>query len=208
MNHAALHRTASPCGQWTLNNDKAYSYNMDSPPPGNLQATIGNTRVTLRWSNPDDNDITGYQYRVSDDDGNTWNPDWTDVPSSNANTTSHTVRDLTNGVPYTFQLRALRGAKTSLPSQIDATPLGPPTAPGTPTDLGLAHRDGALSASWTRPKEDSRAPVTSYPVRYRRAGSSASWTNVSRSGPDDRTSQLITGLTNRRHYEVQVAAVK
>ena len=189
------------------NKDKVYSYNMDSPPPGNLQATIGNTRVTLRWSNPDDNDITGYQYRVSDDDGNTWNPDWTDVPSSNANTTSHTVRDLTNSVPYTFQLRVLRGTAISLPSQIDATPLGPPTAPGTPTDLGLAHRDDALSASWTRPREDSRVPVTSYPVRYRRAGSSASWTNVSRSDPDDRTSQLITGLTNRRHYEVQVAAV-
>ena len=200
--------TSDGVTMWTVdfNNDKAYSYNMDSPPPGNLQAAIGNTRVTLRWSNPDDNDITGYQYRVSDDDGNTWNPDWTDVPSSNANTTSHTVRDLTNNVPYTFQLRALRGAKISLPSQIDATPLGPPTAPGTPTDLGLAHRDGALSASWTRPKEDSRVPVTSYPVRYRRAGSSASWTNVSRSDPDDRTSQLITGLTNRRHYEVQVAA--
>ena len=129
--------TSDGVTMWTVdsNNDKVYSYNMDSPPPGNLQATIGNTRVTLRWSNPDDNDITGYQYRVSDDDGNTWNPDWTDVPSSNANTTSHTVRDLTNGVPYTFQLRALRGAKTSLPSQIDATPLGPPTAPGTPTDL-------------------------------------------------------------------------
>ena len=188
------------------NEDKVYSYNMDSPPPGNLQATIGNTRVTLRWSNPDDNDITGYQYRVSDDDGNTWNPDWTDVPSSNANTTSHTVRDLTNNVPYTFQLRVLRGAKISLPSQIDATPLGPPTAPDTPTDLGLAHRDDALSASWTRPKEDSRVPVTSYPVRYRRAGSSASWTNMSRSDPDDGTSHLITGLTNRRHYEVQVAA--
>ena len=140
------------------NKDKVYSYNMDSPPPANLQATIGNTRVTLRWSNPDDNDITGYQYRVSDDDGNTWNPDWTDVPSSNANTTSHTVRDLTNSVPYTFQLRVLRGTAISLPSQIDATPLGPPTAPGTPTDLGLAHRDDALSASWTRPREDSRVP--------------------------------------------------
>ena len=200
--------TSDGVTMWTVdsNDDKAYSYNMDSPPPGNLQATTGNTRVTLRWSNPDDSDITGYQYRVSDDDGNTWNPDWTDVPGSNANTTSHTVRDLTNNVPYTFQLRVLRGAKISLPSQIDATPLGPPTAPGAPTDLGLAHRDGALSASWTRPREDSRAPVTSYPVRYRRAGSSASWTNVSRSGPDDGTSQLITGLTNRRHYEVQAAA--
>ena len=179
--------TSDGVTMWTVdsNNYKVYSYNMDSPPPADLQATIGNTRVTLRWSNPDDNDITGYQYRVSDDDGNTWNPDWTDVPSSNANTTSHTVRDLTNGVPYTFQLRALRGAEISLPSQIDATPLGPPTAPGTPRNLSAADRDGGLFVSWSSPTQDSRAPVTSYPVRYRRAGSSASWTNVSHSSTGD-----------------------
>ena len=200
--------TSDGVTMWTVdaNNNKVYSYNMDSPPPGNLQATIGNTRVTLRWSNPNDSDITGYQYRVSDDDGSTWDPDWTDVPNSNANTTSHTVRDLTNSIPYTFQLRALRGTDTSTATQITATPLGPPTAPGTPRNLSAADRDGGLFVSWSGPPQDSRASVTSYPVRYRRAGSSASWTNVSRSNTDDRTSQLITGLTNRRHYEVQVAA--
>ena len=46
-------------------------------------------------------------------------------------------------------------------------------------------------------------PVTSYLVRYRQIGTS-SWQNVT---VDECCGKTITGLTNRRHYEVQAAAV-
>ena len=89
-----------------------------------------------------------------------------------------------------------------------APPLGPnPTAPGLPSNLQVISKDRALALSWGTPDdEDERAPVTAYRVRYRQVGSS-SWRNVSRSSGSLSTIQTITGLTNRRAYQVQVAAV-
>ena len=187
--------------------DKVYSYNMSIPAPPDLRATAGDRQVALSWEDPDRSEITGYQYRVSDDDGNSWNPDWTPIPGSRTSTTSHTVRNLTNGVSYTFEVRAQRNDLNGPAARVTATPIGPPSAPGTPVNLRVAVRDGGLFVNWDSPRQDSRAPVTSYSVRYRMAGSSASWSYVSRSSTDTSRNQLITGLTNRRHYEVQVAAV-
>ena len=194
---------------WVADNadDKIYSYNMSLLPPGNLQAEIGDRRVTLTWNNPGRSSITGYQYRVSADDGSSWNPDWTAVPGSNARTTSHTVRNLANGISHTVQIRALEGSKKSEPAELTATPMGPPSAPPSPTNLVVDSRDGGLMFSWQKPRQDSRAPITSYDVRRRPYGSSSSWQNVSRTNDDNSTWQLVEGLTNRRAYEVQVAAV-
>ena len=65
----------------------------------------------------------------------------------------------------------------------------------------------ALYVQWETPvAEEERAPVTSYRLRYRQVGTS-SWRNVSRANVGLRLWEEITGLTNRRAYEVQVAAV-
>ena len=48
-----------------------------------------------------------YQVRISDDDGATWNPDWTDIPHSDSDTTEHRATSLTGDTEYTFQLRAV-----------------------------------------------------------------------------------------------------
>ena len=112
--------------------DKVYFYNMSIPAPPGLRATAGNRQVALSWEDPDRSEITGYQYRVSDDDGNSWNPDWTPIPGSRTSTTSHTVRNLTNGVSYTFEIRARRNDLNGPAARVTATPLGPPSAPGTP----------------------------------------------------------------------------
>ena len=67
---------------WVVDYDdeKVYSYNMGLPPPANLQPAIGDRRITITWDNPQESAITGYQYRVSNDDGASWNPDWTNHP--------------------------------------------------------------------------------------------------------------------------------
>ena len=69
--------------------------------------------------------------------------------------------------------------------------------------------ESSIGLTWRRPQgEDSRAPVTSYQVRYREVGAS-SWLYVT--PPHDSSGSFvnatITGLQNRRHYEVHVAAV-
>ena len=91
--------------------------------------------MTLAWTNwtPNNQDvIQKIQYRVMRT-GEPWDPDWTDIPGSNAATENHTIRNLTNGIEHTIEIRAvfiqngqtvLGGAET-----IRATPRGPMTAP-------------------------------------------------------------------------------
>ena len=175
----------------------------------NFRADAGNAQVTLRWDNPEDSSITRYQYRQRVTSESAWDPDWTDIPGSGASTTSYTVGDLVNWTPYTFQIRAVRGNEPTTTSTASATPEGPPTASLAPRNLAARAQDEGITASWQIPPAgDERAPVTSYKVRYRQVGMGTSpWQNLTRANDDRSTLQEINNLTNRQHYEVQVAAV-
>ena len=191
-----------------LHNDKIYAFNMPLAPPASFQAQSGDTRVTLSWDNPQNSGITGYQYRVSNDGGSTWDPDWTPIPNSNHRTTSFTVRNLPNGVEHVIEVRALESVLQSAGVRATVTPLGPPGLPLEPTNLKVYSLDQQLRFIWEPPSaEDLRVPTTSYDVQHRRYGRSDRWQNATRSNTDLSTVQLITGLTNRVAYEVQVAAV-
>ena len=97
-------------------------------PPTNLVATSGDKKVTLSWKLPANADsttlpITEYEFRVSEDGGSTWNPDWETIPESRSgqdNRMNYTVgngddydryfRDgLVSGKTYTFEIRAKGG---------------------------------------------------------------------------------------------------
>ena len=170
-----------------------------------LTAAADDQQATLSWDNPGDRGITGYQHRHQAATETEWNPNWTDIPSSNANTTSYTVQPLVNLTAYTFEVRAVRGLEEGQTSRTYAiTPDGPAAMPKEPRNLVTHEEDQGFPASWGEPPdEDERAPVTSYLVRYRQIGTS-SWQNVT---VDECCGKTITGLTNRRHYEVQAAAV-
>ena len=58
----------------------------------------------------------------------------------------------------------------------------------------------------TPPYEDARLPTISYKFRYREVGAS-SWHNIPRTIDDLSVKQEIGDLTNRHHYDMQVAAV-
>ena len=172
----------------------------------NFRADAGNAQVTLRWDNPEDSSITRYQYRQRVTSESAWDPDWTDIPGSGASTTSYTVGNLANWTPYTFQIRAVRGNEPTATSAATATPEGPPLAP---RNLAAHGQDEGITAWWqTPPAGEEPAPVTSYKVRYRQVGMGTSpWQNLTRANDDRSTLQEINNLTNRQHYEVQVAAV-
>ena len=198
---------------WVVENidNKVYSYNMPLSPPANLETAIGDRRITITWDNPQRSAITGYQYRVSNNDGDSWNPDWTTMPGSNARTTTFTVRNLANNFEHVIEVRALEGANTSEAARFAATPMGPPSVPLMPENLDTVAGDQTLYLSWHKPVEDPRAPVTSFDARYRPYGSSRSWRNATsvsvEQTPRILYDQTIEGLDNRQPYEVQVAAV-
>ena len=99
-------------------------------PPASLSTSAGDTEVDLAWTPPDSDGgapITKYQYRVSADSGNNWNPDWIDVPDSDSDSDladehSVTVTGLVNGTLYTFQVRAVNSVGDGIEAKATATP--------------------------------------------------------------------------------------
>ena len=67
--------------------------------------------ASLSWTDPDNDDITGWQYRQKA--GGSYGS-WTRVPGSDGGTTSFSVSGLTNGTAYTFQVRAVIEYTTAL----------------------------------------------------------------------------------------------
>ena len=90
--------------------------------PTGVTATPGNGQVTLSWNNPDNATISKWQYQQKQADGSYGA--WRDIPNSTATTTSHTVTGLTNGVAYSFRIRAVNAGGNGAPSdEVTVTPI-------------------------------------------------------------------------------------
>ena len=137
--------------------------------PTQLTATSSRTgEITLSWADPNDVTITGYQYRYQTPSDTGWNPDWQDIPGSNANTTSHTLSNLAWQVLHTFELRAMRGSTAGPPSsQAQGTPLGDTTAPSEVRELrAVVHSNSRIQLYFRAPARPGDAPVTGFEYRY------------------------------------------
>ena len=176
-------------------------------PPSGLTATAGDQSIALSWTDPSNTDISKYQYRVSADGGSTWDPDWTDIPDSGADTTSYIVTGLTNDTAHTIELRAGGvGLSVGLASSVTATPelFEPPAAP---TDLSGTPGDGKIRLSWTHPNDYD---ISRYQARVSSDGETTwdpDWTDIPDSGADT-TSFTVTGLPNDTAHTVELRAVR
>ena len=95
----------------------------DVTPPG-LNAQASYRQVELSWNDPDNSDIDSYQYRVSDDGGNTWDPDWTEIEGSDASTTGLTLTGLDHRTEYRFEVRVVVQGAAGAAASVTATPAG------------------------------------------------------------------------------------
>ena len=162
-------------------------------PPTGLSFTGGDRQVTLSWTDPEDSSITSWQYRLKD--GN-----WTAVASSGATTTSATVTGLTNGLIYTYQVRAANSAGESAPSGEVAAMTVPAKR-----NLRATPGSGQVTLVWGGP---NFSHITKFRYRQKSAGSSdyGSWTDVPGSSAST-TGYTVTGLAPGTEYAFQVRAV-
>jgi hypothetical protein len=159
--------------------------------PTSLSATPGDGQVILSWTAPADGGgaITRYEYQQG-------NGAWT---TTGGTTTSYTVTGLTNGIEYSFKVRAVNAIGEGAASNADtATPAEAATVPGAPTSLSATPGDGQVILSWTAPA-DGGGTITSY--EYQQDG--GAWTTTG----GTTTSYTVTGLTNGIEYSFKVRAV-
>ncbi len=172
-----------------------------APAAPTVTATAGNGQVTLSWTDPSDDTITGYEYQQREE-GGTWPNSWTDIANS-ASLTEYAVTSLTNGTTYEFRVRAVSGTVTSPASSVvTATPLAA-TAPGPPRDLRAAPGSGQVVLNWRVPGTNAGA-ITKYQVRQGTGDPVVwgAWADITGT-----TSHTVAGLTNGTEYSFQVRAV-
>ena len=161
--------------------------------PAGVSATSGDSSATVKWTAPADDggsSVTGYIITVS--------PVGTIVTVDSARSTSEVVGSLTNGLSYTFTVKAVNAAGNSAESDAtrSVTPLGIPDAPTSVT--ASAGNTNAL-INWAAPSGDGGSPLTGYTIIASNRGGRMSV------GPRE-TSVMFEGLVNSVSYSFTVLA--
>ena len=160
------------------------------PAPTGLVATAGQGRVTVEWNNGHSGIGDYFTYARG--------PDIVDrtkfLPRGSGSTTTAIVYPLTNGILYTFSVRALHGKESST---VTARPVSMP-APDNLT--ATAGDDRQTTLSWSDPGNDA---IYKYQVSI---DNGTTFTDISDSSKST-TTTTVTGLTNGTGYTLAVRGV-
>ena len=113
--------------------------------------------------------ITGYEYRLSTDNGGSWTG-WTAIPNS-ASLSSYVIENLDVNATYVFQLRAIDTLNKKGALALTSLELPNPPASLTAVRSGLR---GSVRLNWTAPTPVLGAFVTGYEYRQSNDGG-ATW---------------------------------
>ena len=165
--------------------------------PAGLVAIPGDGRVLLEWTAPADPTVTlwQYSYRTDGDHGA-----WTDIPDSDAATTSHEVTGLESGTPHTFRVRAANSSGFGLASdEITTVPI---LVLAKPEGLRVMPGDGSALLEWNDPDEP-RLVRWQYVAGASGSGVADAWIDMAGSGPGT-TRHVVEGLDNGTAYIFRV----
>lgn len=162
----------------------------------NLIAVVSSGAVVISWVAPLNNggsSITGYTitYKSASE---------TAFSTYNTSGLTANLTGLTNGVVYTFQVKANNATGSSAIVSTTATPF---ISPGVPLSLAVVAHPASLTATWLAPTSLGGLPLSSYSVQYKLA-TDTSWTTVA--SPTTALTSTISSLTNGSAYQVRVAA--
>ena len=140
--------------------------------PANLQAEPGAGEITLSWSDPADDSITGYEYRYTTYSGTSSESRGLSAWQALEPTTQHVVQGMRFGVRYTFEVRALHGDLRGAVSRATAIPALADAVSRAPT---------GFVATWTTTAEgqlrwDADPVAATYEYRYS-GDDGATWTD-------------------------------
>ncbi len=115
--------------------------------PQSLQASAGNSQVTISWTIPSNNGgstITGYKIERSTDSGTTWS-----TVQSNTGSTTTTYNDigLAPSTTYTYRVSAINSVGTSSPSNTASATTQTATTPTGITLNNVKTTSGTVSSS-------------------------------------------------------------
>ena len=199
-------RVTDSTGNWGTPNNarikiKVKGENRAPAAPANLTAAVGDGQVTLSWDDPGNDTITKYQYSTN---GGT---NFTDIGSSDNETTAYTVTGLTNGTQYTLAVRAVNDGGDGTASTVTATP---ETVPDAPTSLTATGADTSVTLAWTASVSDGGSAITMHQYRQK-AGTDnyGNWTDIPESahGGNNAIGHTVTGLDRGKTYTFLVRAV-
>ena len=175
-----------------------------------LQATVvedGQGQVRLTWEAGSDNgsEVLMWQYRQKVHNGEEWF-DWTDISDSNSEIDKYEVSDLTPGIKYEFQLRAVnRVGNGNASNGVSATPVGVPDAP---TQLkAIDDKDGKVRLEW-QAGSDNGSKVEKWQFLQITDGEirDSGWTDIPDSNSGTNKYE-VSDLTLGKKYEFQMRAV-
>ena len=179
------------CGSVSSNGGGGGGGTQPPPAPAGLQATAGNTQISLTWNTS--TGATSYNLKRSTTNGGPY------TTIASPTTASYTNTGLTNGTPYYFVVTAVNSGGESNPSsQATATPTTPVTIPPVPTGLQATAGNALVSLTW-----NASSGATSYNVK-RSTTNGGPYTTIA---SPTTASYTNTGLTNGTHYYYVVTAV-
>ena len=169
--------------------------------PSNLQASAGDTQVTLTWDLPDKGTVDTIDVRHKKKTDTSWSQ-WTLLAKD---ATTRTVTGLDNGVSYEFEVRATNAAGSSDSVAVGAQPKL--AVPNAPTNLTATAGNAQVTLNWTLPTNAS--VIGDVQVRWKATAdlpfydSTDTWTNLN---DGTATTYTATGLTNGTGYTFEVRA--
>ena len=198
-------RAINDNGNGTDSSQESADIHVPDPAPS-LTWVPGNGQVELTWVTPDNNGsaILRYRYSVFNDDTNSFVNQDTNMPNSDADTTSFTVTGLTNGVSYQVGIQAVNSVGPG--TYKTETGVVPATHPTAPRNLRAQAGDTQITLRWTAPISNGGVDISGYEYRQKTGNAPyGSWTDIT--GADDTTTEhTVTGLTNGTSYRFKVRA--
>ena len=178
--------------------------------PTDLEVISGDKQLTVSWTAPvpEKNGGGGVDRFIVQ-----WKSGNQEYHTSRQKTTLNTsqvIKPLTNGTPYSIQVRADNGEEPEVGQDYnwEETTGTPMTVPGAPTDLEVEEGDEQLKVSWVAPTETGGLDIVidHFVIQWQVKGGNWSSPDEHTTTDGNKLTDTITGLDNGTDYDIRVRA--